>query len=119
MRIAHVRERHGPAGASWRAAGARGAEDDWLDLEVARRRLNAANPARAHNSSLFRQPITTLDDVFARGLRIEALGEILEEFSALGGAREADDEAVLGASNLAFGPPGLRPPPFPDFYAFE
>ena len=33
----------------------------WLDLEVARRALVARDPARAHNSALFRQPITTLD----------------------------------------------------------
>ena len=119
MRVAHVRERHGPAGAPWRlaAAGAEGAT--WLDLEVARRRLVAADPRREHNAILFRQPISTLDDVLARGLRIEALGEILDGFAAAGGARNEDDDAVLGAANLAFGPPILRPPGFRDFYAFE
>ena len=33
----------------------------WLDLEEARRAIVAAQPGRAHNSALFRQPITTLD----------------------------------------------------------
>jgi fumarylacetoacetate (FAA) hydrolase len=122
MRIAHVRERHAPAGAPWRLAVQRGGaseSDLWLDLEVARRRLAAADPRRAHNSSLFRQPVTTLDDVFARGLRIEALGEILEGFAPTVAALDPDDDAVLGASNLVFGPPILRPPTFRDFYDFE
>jgi fumarylacetoacetate (FAA) hydrolase len=33
--------------------------------------------------------------------------------------RGEDDEAVLDAAELAFGPPILRPPTFRDFYAFE
>jgi fumarylacetoacetate (FAA) hydrolase len=118
MRIAHVREESGPAGAPWRLAAAAAAGDYWLDLEPARRRLVAADPRRAHNSILFRQPITTLDEVFARGIRIEALGEILEGFTA-GSVLDEDDDAMLAASNLAFGPPVLRPPSFRDFYAFE
>ncbi len=74
MRIAHVRERHAPAGAPWRLAAALGppARDvpvpgEWLDLEVARRRLLAEDPERAHNAPLFRQPIATLDDHLAAG----------------------------------------------------
>ena len=118
MRIAHVRERNAPAGAPWRLAAATGAGDLWLDLEPARRRLVAADSRRAHNSVLYRQPITTLDELFSRGLRIEALGEILEGFAA-SGALDGDDDAVLGVANLAFGPPVLRPPSFRDFYAFE
>ncbi len=118
MRVAHVRERHGAAGAPWRlAAAAPGGE--WLDLEPARRRLALADPRLAHNSMLFRQPITTLDDLIARGIRIEALGEILDAFEAVGGARDEDDDVVLGVANLAYGPPILRPPGFRDFYAFE
>ena len=62
MKIAHVRERNAPAGASWRLAAALDADGArWLDLEEARRALVAAQPGRAHNSSLFRQPVTTLD----------------------------------------------------------
>ena len=118
MRIAHVRERNGPAGAPWRLVAAPIGGTAWLDLEPARRRLVAADPRRAHNSTLFRQPLTTLDDAFARGLRIEALGEILEGFAG-GGALDEGDDAVLGAANLAFGPPVLRPTSFRDFYAFE
>jgi fumarylacetoacetate (FAA) hydrolase len=122
MRIAHIRERHGPAGAPWRLAaqrGGAGAAEEWLDIDVARRRLVAREPGRAHNSSLFRQAITTLDELLARGLRIEALGEILDGFGATAGALDPDDDAVVGAANLAFGPPILRPPTFRDFYAFE
>jgi fumarylacetoacetate (FAA) hydrolase len=118
MRVAHVRERHGAAGAPWRLAAAAAGQGAWLDLEVARRRLVAADPRRAHNAILFRQPLTTLDDVLTRGLRIEALGEIVDGLAG-GGPPSEDDDAVLDASDLAFGPPILRPPSFRDFYAFE
>jgi fumarylacetoacetate (FAA) hydrolase len=120
VKIAHVRERHGPAGAAWRLAAAL---DDppsrWLDLEIARRRLAAADPRRAHNSPLFRSPITTLDDHLAAGQRIEALAELVDAFEPRGDPAEDDDDAVLDASDLRFGPPVLRPPSLRDFYAFE
>jgi fumarylacetoacetate (FAA) hydrolase len=127
MRIAHVRERHAPAGAPWRLAAALGgpaaANPDpsrWLDLEVARRRMAAADPRLAHNSVLFRLPILTLDDHLARGLRVEALAELVGAPSAAGGpAADPGDDAVLDAGDLRFGPPILRPPAFRDFYAFE
>jgi fumarylacetoacetate (FAA) hydrolase len=116
MKIAHVRERNGPAGAPWRLAAARNAEATrWLDLDEARQGLVVEDPRRAHNAVLFRQPITTLDDHLARGLRIEALAEIVEGYAA---ATE-DDEAILDAADLAFGPPILAPPGLRDFYAFE
>src|SRR5688572_25149543 len=114
MRIAHVRERHAPAGAPWRLAAA--IDDSWLDLEVARRRAVATAPNRRHDAILFRQPITTLDDHLARGLRVAALGEVLDAFE---GPRDEDDEAMLDSADLAFGPPVLRPPSLRDFYAFE
>src|SRR5215213_4804263 len=120
MRIGHVRERVGPAGAPWRlAAAATWDAGPWLDLEVVRRRLVAADARRAHNEMLFRQPLSTLDDVLARGLRLEALRDLLEGFAASGGPRDADDAAVLDEADLFFGPPVLRPPAFRDFYAFE
>ena len=120
MRIAHVRERHGAAGAPWRLAATPSADGGpWLDLEVVRRRLVAQDPRRAHNSVLFRQPITTLDEHLARGLRIEALAELVEGFAAAGGARDEDDDAALSEADLAFGAPILRSPTFRDFYAFE
>ena len=110
MKLAHVRERHAPAGAPWRLAAALDADGgSWLDLEEARRALVAADPARAHNSSLFRQPITTLDAHLASGLRIDALADLLTP----------DVEDPLDASALQFGPPILQPPTFRDFYAFE
>jgi len=118
MRVGHVRELHGAAGAPWRLAASAANGETWLDLEFVRRRLLAADQRRAHNAVLFRQPITTLDDHLARGLRIDALAELVEGFAAAGGARD-DDEAVLAAGDLAFGPPILRPPSFRDFYAFE
>jgi fumarylacetoacetate (FAA) hydrolase len=119
VKIAHVRERHAPAGASWRLAAAHGASagdpSGWLDLEVARRRLARRDDRLAHNSVLFRQPITTLDDHLARGLRVEALREIVERFEP----DDQDDDALLDAADLAFGRPILAPPSFRDFYAFE
>jgi fumarylacetoacetate (FAA) hydrolase len=120
VRIAHIRERHGAAGAPWRlAAAATWHEGPWLDLEVVRRRLVSADARLAHNAILFRLPITTLDEHLARGLRIEALGELVDGFDGGGGTRGPDDEAVLDEADLAFGPPILRPPSFRDFYAFE
>jgi fumarylacetoacetate (FAA) hydrolase len=118
VKIAHIRERHGPAGSPWRLAAAfdEGAEPTrWLDLEVARRRAVAADARLAHNHSLYRQPLATLDDLLARGLPVEALRELVESFEV----RSDDDDAVLDAEALAFGAPVLRPPSLRDFYAFE
>ena len=117
MKIAHARERHAPAGAAFRLfaaiddAGAR-----WIDLEIARRRATRKDERLAHNSVLFRQAVTTLDDHLARGLRVEALAEILDRHEL----QDADDDdAVSDATDLAFGPPILRPTSLRDFYAFE
>ena len=118
MKIAHVRERHAPTGAPWRLAAALDPGETprrWLDLEVARRRAAAADPSLAHNAVIFRQPITTLDDHLRRGLRVGALRDPLERFEP----RDEDDDAVLAAGDLAFGPPILQPPSLRDFYAFE
>jgi fumarylacetoacetate (FAA) hydrolase len=110
MKLAHVRERPAPAGAPWRLAAALDADGGrWLDLEEARRALVAADPARAHNSGLFRQPITTLDVHLASGLRVDVLADLLA----------ADVDEPLDATALQFGPPILQPPTFRDFYAFE
>ncbi len=118
MRIAHIRERNGPKGALWRLAATLGPDGQrWLDLEIARRRAVAANGNLAHDSVLHRQPVTTLDDHLERGLRVEALGELLDDFSPRG--EPGEDDAVLAADDLTFGPPILRPPGFRDFYAFE
>lgn len=118
MRLAHVREQHAPAGSPWRLAAAlEPANLRWIDLEVARQRGIAADRNLAHDSALHRQPIATLDDLLARGLRIEALRDLLDPFEPRGGPGE--DDAVLAADDLLFGPPILRPPAFRDFYAFE
>jgi fumarylacetoacetate (FAA) hydrolase len=139
MRIAHVRERHAPVGAPWRlaaaldgpaaagrpegagsagrGAGATGEPTSWLDLEVARRRAVAVDRNLAHDRVLHRQPLTTLDDHLARGLRVAALGELVEGFVPRDDP--ADDDAVLDPADLVFGPPILRPPSLRDFYAFE
>jgi fumarylacetoacetate (FAA) hydrolase len=118
VKIAHLRERNAPAGSPWRLAAALDAVDAperWIDLEIARRRATAADPQKAHNSILFRQPVTTLDDHLALGLRVDALRELVEGFEPRG----PDDDAVLGARDVTFGPPVLRPPSLRDFYAFE
>jgi fumarylacetoacetate (FAA) hydrolase len=110
MKIAHVRERSAPAGAPWRLAVALDLDGDrWMDLEEARGLLAAADPRRAHNSVLFRQPVTTLDAHLGRGLRVAALADLLA----------AEPTAPIDASVLEFGPPILAPPTFRDFYAFE
>jgi fumarylacetoacetate (FAA) hydrolase len=113
-----VRERHGPAGAPWRLAAALDEPPShWLDLEIVRRRLTAANPQRAHNSALYRSPLTTLDDHLAAGLRVDSLSELVDGFEPRGAPDE--DDAVLEVAELRFGPPIIRPPSFRDFYAFE
>ncbi len=127
MKLAHVRERNGPAGAPWRLVAALeeragsgettpgGEPSSWLDLEIARRRAIGADRNLAHDRVLHRQPVTTLDDHLARGLRVEALTELLEGFHP----RDEDDDAILPAVDLVFGPPILHPPSLRDFYAFE
>jgi fumarylacetoacetate (FAA) hydrolase len=116
MKIAHVRARNAPAGSPWRLAAARdSAGERWLDLDEARQGLVVEDPRRAHNSALFRQPITTLDDHLARALRVESLAEIVDGYAAA----SEDDEAILASDQLVFGPPILRPPSLRDFYAFE
>jgi fumarylacetoacetate (FAA) hydrolase len=115
MRIAHVRERNAPIGTPWRLAAARGAAGDtWLDLEAARAALVADDPSRAHNEPLFRQPVTTLDAHLGRGLRVAALGALVD-----GVAGNDPGDAVWAATDLRFGPPILQPLSFRDFYAFE
>jgi fumarylacetoacetate (FAA) hydrolase len=114
MKIAHVRERNAPAGAPWRLAA--GLDDEgatWLDLEEARLALTSRDARLAHNSVLFRQPVTTLDAHLQRGLRVEALHELLDAADA------TDQDARWDANDLVFGPPILQPPSLRDFYAFE
>src|SRR3990172_4087123 len=115
MKIAHVRPHDAPAGTPWQLAAARDPEAArWLLLEDARQGLVVEDARRAHNSALFRQPITTLDDHLARGMRVEALAEIVEGYARA----TDDDEAIANASHLDFRPPILRPPSLRDFYAF-
>src|SRR3954462_7811403 len=116
MRLAHVQERNAPAGSPWRlAASLDPAGAAWLLLEIARRRAGGGPPGLAHDNALHRVHVTTLDDHLARGLRVEALGELVERFVA----RDADDDAGLDAADLVFGRPVLNAPSFRDFYAFE
>jgi fumarylacetoacetate (FAA) hydrolase len=119
VRIAHVRERHAPAGAPWRLTAALGTGDDpaeWIDLEHARRRAIARRPILEHDSAVHRARITTLDDLLGRGLRIEALRDLVEGFER---STDEDDPAIVRAIDVVFGPPILRPPSLRDFYAFE
>lgn len=113
MKIAHVREATVPSGTPWRLAAALDAGDapvKWLDLEPIRRSQVQADPRLAHNSALHRQPLSTLDALLARRIRVEALSELVEA----GG-----EEWALDAADLAFGPPILQPTSLRDFYAFE
>jgi fumarylacetoacetate (FAA) hydrolase len=117
VKIGHVRERHAPAGMPWRLAGSLDAAERperWVDLEAARWRQVRRRPELAHDERLFRQPITTLDEHLAGGLRVEHLRAVLA-------AVPADDEAsvALDPADLDFGPPILRPPGIRDFYSFE
>ena len=115
MRLAHVRERHAPAGTRWRLAAALG-DDRWLDLEPARRRAIAARPdASSTIAGLFRQPIATLDDGLRRGLRVAAFGDLVDGFQQ----RDEDDAAVLDARDISFGAPLLEPRSFRDGYGVE
>jgi len=116
VKIAHARERNAPAGAPYRLHAALDAgAQTWLDLEIARRRAVRRDPSREHNSILFRQPVTTLDDHLARGLRVDALGEVVDAFEQV----DEDDDALADSADLAFGSPILRPQSLRDFYAFE
>ena len=108
MKLAHVRERHAPVGAPWRLVAAL-ADGRWLDLEPARRRVVSRRPTLEHDSTLFRQPITTLDDGLRRGLRVAAFSEVVDRFEA-----SDDDDAILEPDALRFGPPVLAPPSFRD-----
>jgi fumarylacetoacetate (FAA) hydrolase len=115
MRLAHVREHHAAAGSPWRLAAALDADGvTWVDLEVARRRANAADRNLEHDSILHRQAVTTLDDHLARGLRVATLEDLVDGFEP-----RDDDDAVLDVTDLDFGPPILRPRSIRDFYAFE
>jgi fumarylacetoacetate (FAA) hydrolase len=118
MKVAHVRERHAPAGMPWRLAASLEAAETprrWLDLEPARRRLARRDPTLAHDASLFRRPITTLDDHLAGGLRVEHLRAIAEAADPA----ELPADVWLDPAELDLGPPILRPPALRDFYAFE
>jgi len=116
MKLAHARERHAPAGTPFRLMAALDqAGRQWLDLESARRHAVRRDERLAHNSVLFRQPVTTLDDHLARGLRVAALAELLEGFTPSG----EGDAAIVDGADVAFGSPILRPTSVRDFYAFE
>lgn len=116
MKVAHVRERDAPAGTPYRLAAALdGPAAEWLDLELARLRLVESDPHRPHAGQVFRRPISTLDAHLAGGLRVAALGELVDDFVPA----EEDDDAILDAADLAFGPPILQPTSLRDFYAFE
>jgi fumarylacetoacetate (FAA) hydrolase len=117
VKLAHVRDRRGPAGEPWRlvAAVGEGSPERWLELETARRRAVAADPRLAHNSILHRRPIATLDDLLQAGIRIDALRDLVDGFRP----RDEEDDAIADGTDLVFGSPILRPPSLRDFYAFE
>src|SRR3954447_261347 len=105
MRLAHVRERHAPAGAPWRLAAALESPEPvhWLDLEVARRRAIRARPALEHDPVPYRPPLSALDAHMPAGLGVDAPGDVVDGFVR----RAPDEEAVLDERALRFGPPIL------------
>ena len=117
MRIAHVRERHAPAGAPWRLAAApvRGRPHRTTRHAGSTSRspgggLSPPVPSLAHDASLHRQPLTTLDDLLARGLRVEALRRPGRWLRARG---DDDDAGVLDGRRprlRAAGPPAAVDP---------
>src|SRR4029079_9478995 len=107
MRVGHVRERNGAAGAPWRLAASEAGGSTWLDLEVVRRHSLSPDPRAPHTAILYGQPITTLDEHLARSLRIDALAELVDGFAA----RDEDGDAVLDPSDAISRPP--IPPPTP------
>ncbi len=116
MRLAHVRDRHAPAGTPWRLVVAVGDPPTrWQDLERLRRTAIRARPSLEHDLAVFRRPVTTLDDHLAHGLRVAALAEVVEHGAAVDGER-AD---ALGNDDLVFGPPILHPASLRDGYGFE
>lgn len=116
MRLAHVRERHAPAGTPWRLAAAVGDPPAaWHDLERLRRRAVRAQPALEHDLAVFRRPVTTLDDHLANGLRVAALAEIVDH----GAVVDGETAAALRTDDLDLGAPILRPPSLRDGYGFE
>jgi hypothetical protein len=119
MKVAHVRERHAPAGSPWRLVAALDDGEtpaEWLDLEVARRRAAAADPGLAHNASLYPAAADRPSTITSRAARVSSRCASSSKAFA---RREEEDDAVIDAASLAFGPPVLRPPSLRDFYAFE
>ncbi len=116
MRLAHVRDKY-DQDSPWRLAAAIDGDGVyWVDLEIARQRAVEARPV-LRDRVLTKVPVTTLDDLLARGLRVAALAELVDGFVPRGGAD--DDEAILRDDQVRFGPPILQPSSFRDFYAFE
>ena len=119
MRIAHVRERHAPAGAPWRLAGRAGRRRRPVPMDRPRGRAPTRRgraPELAHDAVLYRQPLTHA----RRPVRPAPAGRSpFASWSRGSSSRDDDDPAVLDAADLRFGPPVLRPPSVRDFYAFE
>ena len=111
MRLAHVRERHAPAGAPWRLAAALD------DGRLARPRAGPASrdrrqPKLEHDAALFRQPITTLDDHLLAGFGSLPSATRRRVRSRRRRGRRRDARAGRA---IRFGPPVLSPPSFRDW----
>ena len=128
MRIAHVRERHAPAGHPLAAGGGarrpRGHEPEprWLDLEVARRRRRGGQadprprPGRSSASRSRRSTTTWPAACASRPSASSSRGSA--EWRRLRDSRPGR-RCGPRRGRPRFGPPILRPPSFRDFYAFE
>ena len=120
MKVAHVRERHAPAGAPWRLAagarcrrGARGAGSTWRSPVDARSR---GRPALAHDAALY--PPAGDDARRPPGSRPPGRGAARPASRASSRATRTTTRSWT-PRDLVFGPPVLRPPSLRDFYAFE
>ena len=120
MRIAHVRERHAPAGAPWRLAAAPSERPRTARAAGSTSRRPVAGPSRRPGAGARRGPPPPADHDARRPPRARAAGRgAARPRRGLRCRAEDDDPAILDAADLAFGPPVLRPPSLRDFYAFE
>ena len=117
MRLAHIREHNAAAGADWRRGGC--ARFRRLALVRPRGRPPTGGRGGSEPSPrrvLIRQPITTLDDHLGRGLRVEALADLVERLRP---ARDRRRRCRPRRRRSRLRPADPPPARLRDFYAFE
>ena len=119
MKVAHVRERHAPAGSPWRLAAA--LDGGEAPRAVARSR-GRPTPSRRSRPAAGpqRDALSAAADDAGRSPRAWTRGS--RRCASSSRASRAGTKRTtpsIDAAGLAFGPPVLRPPSLRDFYAFE